>query len=106
MTTKKIYMFFASDPFKTVEYFEEIKEACEHAKWNLYRYKMYLHTPKIAENMEVYVELDCHNENDIGNVGNHLRGISLYLLKHYPFMQKLKVGKRLLYFYEKEKNDE
>jgi len=99
MVTKKILITFA----KAGESFDgrraEIVAAVNFANINLIsRHDVHI----------TYIDEDDHNRglvltvlipddiSDTFSVGNHLRGISQYLLKKYPKYKELLVGKRLL----------
>lgn len=109
MATKKILISFA----KAGETFggrkTEIVEAIEFASKNLFA-KHGVHILNIDINDDNDTILMLFIPDDIAgsfSVGNHLRGISQYLLKNYPKYKELLVGKRLLsYKVLQEKNVE
>lgn len=109
MITKKVLISFA----KAGETFggrkTEIVEAIEFASKNLFA-KHGVHILNIDINDDNDTILMLFIPDDIAgsfSVGNHLRGISQYLLKNYPKYKELLVGKRLLsYKVLQEKNVE
>lgn len=102
-----IQIIFVKDPFNTKKYLDDICEAIEWAKCNLYlRHRIKLSGPFTKDNI-VYVELNSDCSNDIKNYGHHLKGISGYLLKQYPEKyKKMKIGNRLLLYIRMEEFDE
>lgn len=78
--------------------YQDIVEAIQNININL---KSRYHSSICLKNFkkkEILLEL---TGNLKGNIGNHLRGISSYLLnKNYDFYESKKVGKRLLTFKE------
>ena len=106
MITKTIFIEFANPQIRAANYISDIIEAAYNAKFNLYfRYKIHLHQPYIKDNM-VFIEMDI--PEDIGETikcGNHLRGISAYLLKKKgDFYKQHRIGNRLLYYIEVDKD--
>lgn len=98
MITKKVLISFA----KAGETFggrkTEIVEAIEFASKNLFA-KHGVHILNIDINDDNDTILMLSIPDDIAgsfSVGNHLRGISQYLLKNYPKYKDFLVGKRLL----------
>lgn len=78
--------------------FQDISEAIKNANFNLeYRYHCSIFLKKFKKD-EVLLEIKGILK---GNIGNHLHGISNYLLnKNYSLYSNKKVGKRLLIFKE------
>lgn len=98
---KLIQIEFANPSIKAMGCIKDIREAATNASINLKdRYDVVLHSPKLCTNAKVYVEIDIPEaiESKFA-IGNHLRGISTYLLKKYgdKYNQYLD-GKRLLHF--------
>lgn len=86
-------------------------EAVKSASYNLYsRYRVKINRPIMVKG---YFNSYCISELEIPkylysnfNIGNHLRGVSAYLLKNYPnHFKPLLVGKRLLFYIEWRKSD-
>ena len=102
MVTKTIFIEFANPRIKAEDNFEDICEAAEHTKYNLYvRHKIHLETPRIT-NDGVTVAMNIPDDlAENFNPGYHLRGIASYLLKkHGYFYKDYRVGNRLLYYIE------
>ena len=99
---------------------DDLRMAIDHCKYALYvRHRITLihrFAVNMANSREVtFFEVDLKGgkgRNDVDGplfrIGQHLRGISLYLLKHHPELEKYKVGTRLfsytIYTGEEEEN--
>lgn len=103
MITKRIMIEFADTSIRAIDYIQDIRKAAESAGLNLYsRYDVQLQYPMPTENDRVVVDIKIP-ERAIDNfsIGNHLRGISMYLLSNYEERyRKHIVGKRLLNYIE------
>lgn len=104
---------FASKRHRTIspEEYKCLCEAVKYASCNLYsRYRVKIDSPIMVKG---YFNSYCVSELEIPNylysnfnIGNHLRGVSAYLLKNYPnHFKPLLVGKRLLFYVEWRKPD-
>lgn len=105
MTRKSIFIEFANPKIKAVDHILDILEAADYAQFNLYvRHKIRLQKPYVLDD-RVILEMDIpENLGETINYGNHLRGISIYLLKNRgDFYKKYRIGNRLLYYMEMEK---
>ena len=103
MITKKIQLEFADPNVRAIDYIQDIRKAAENAGLNLYsRYDVQLQYPMPTADDEVVVEIRIPDEIvETFAVGNHLRGISNYLLNRCGNRyQKFLVGKRLLNYVE------
>lgn len=103
MVSKMIQIEFADNSIRAVDAIYDIRKAAEAASLNLYsRYDVQLQYPMLSDNDKVIVEIKIPESiaQDFA-VGNHLRGISNYLLKNCGgrYDQYI-VGKRLLNYIE------
>lgn len=99
MITKTVQLEFASPNIRAIDHIQDIRKAAEYAGLNLYgRYDVQLQYPMPTDDDKVMVEIKIPDKMaESFSVGNRLRGISTYLLKHYreryePYL----VGNRLL----------
>lgn len=109
MVTKKIQLEFADPSIRAIDYIQDIRKAAENAGLNLFaRYDVQLQYPMPTVDDRVVVEIYIPDEiADTFAVGNHLRGISNYLLSRYgDRYQKFLVGKRLLNYIEVSDTDQ
>ena len=102
MITKKIQIEFADPSIRAIEHIQDIRKAAENAGLNLFsRYDVRLQYP-MPDGDRVIVEIMIPEEIvETFAIGNHLRGISNYLLSRWgdryrPYL----VGKRLLNYIE------
>ena len=81
LVTKRIQIEFADPTIKAIDYIQDIRKAAENAGLNLFsRYDVQLQYP-MPDGDRVVVEIKIPEEIvDTFAVGNHLRGISTYLL--------------------------
>ncbi len=105
MVTKRIQLEFADTTVKAIDHIQDIRKAAESAGLNLLsRYDVQLQYPKPTADDKVVVEIYIPEEIvDTFAVGNHLRGISSYLLDERKYGDRYKkycVGKRLLNYIE------
>ena len=101
MKRKKVYLFFGKLGIRTEDHLDELRCACDWAQWSLSRYHILLFQPRVGQDGRVYVELNVPDEvKEPFNTGRHLRGISSYLLTHYPYMKEYRTGNRLLWYVE------
>ena len=103
LVTKHIILEFADSRIHASDRLHDIREAAEYAGLNLFgRFEVRLGYPKLTEKGDVMVEVgipDTIAENF--SVGNHLRGISRYLLRRYgDRYREYLVGKRLLLYFD------
>ncbi len=108
MVTKKIQLEFADPSVRAIDYIQDIRKAAENAGLNLYsRYDVQLQYPMPTADDKVVVEIKIPDEIvDTFAMGNHLRGISNYLLNRCgDRYQKFLVGKRLLNYVEVSDSD-
>ena len=108
MVTKKIQLEFADSNIRAIDYIQDIRKAAASAGLNLYsRYDVQLQYPMPTADDKVVVEIKIPEDRvDTFAVGNHLRGISTYLLKQCgDRYQKYLVGKRLLNYIEVSESD-
>ena len=98
MTTKKILISFAKAGATFCGRKDHILEAIDFAGRNLYaRHGIHILDVNVGDIYDTLLMLSI--PDDIAgsfSAGNHLRGISQYLLKNYPEYKDLLVGKRLL----------
>lgn len=108
MVTKKIQLEFANPSIRAIDYIQDIRRAAENAGLNLFsRYDVQLQYPMPTADDKVVVEIKIPDEIvETFAVGNHLRGISNYLLNCCgDRYQKFLVGKRLLSYVEVSEPD-
>lgn len=108
MVTKKIQLEFADPSVRAIDYIQDIRKAAESAGLNLYsRYDVQLQCPMPTADDRVVVEIKIPEEIvETFAVGNHLRGISNYLLNRCGNRyQKFLVGKRLLNYVDVSQSD-
>ena len=102
LITKKIQIDFADPRIDAIDAIQDIRKAAEKAGLNLFsRYEVRLQYP-MPINGKVIVEIGIPSiiAEDFA-IGNHLRGISSYLLKECGGKyDKYLVGKRLLNYTE------
>lgn len=103
LVSKTIQIEFTDSSIQAADAIYDIRKAAESASLNLnLRYDVQLQYPMLADDNKVVVELKIPEEIvDTFSVGNHLRGISTYLLKRCGGRyDKYLVGKRLLNYIE------
>ena len=102
MRTKKIRIEFADPSIRAIDNIQDIRKAAENAGLNLFsRYGVQLQYP-MPDGDRVVLEIKIPDEiAETFAVGNHLRGISNFLLSKYgDRYQPYLVGKRLLNYTE------
>ena len=103
LVSKMVQIEFTDSSIQAADAIYDIRKAAESASINLnLRYDVVLQYPMLADENKVVVELKIPEEIvDTFSVGNHLRGISTYLLKRCGGRyDKYLVGKRLLNYIE------
>ena len=102
LVTKRIQIEFADPAIRAIDHIQDIRKAAENAGLNLYsRYNVQLQYP-MPDGDRVVVEIKIPEEiAETFAIGNHLRGISNYLLSKWNdrYHQYL-IGKRLLNYNE------
>lgn len=108
MVTKRIQIEFADPGIRAIDHIQDIRKAAENAGLNLYsRYNVQLQYP-MPDGDRVVVEIKIPEEIAVTfKIGNHLRGISNFLLstwndRYHPYL----VGKRLLNYNELDESDQ
>lgn len=107
LITKKIQIEFADPNIRAIDHIQIIRKAAENAGLNLFsRYSVQLQYP-MPDGDRVVIEIRIPDEiSETFAVGNHLRGISSFLLsKCGDRYQSHLVGKRLLNYTEVQEND-
>lgn len=103
LVSKKVQIEFADSQKRAVDAIYDIRKAAEYAGLNLYsRYAVQLQMPMVYDDDKVVIEIKIP-EKIAGSfaVGNHLRGIALYLLKNCNGRyDQYVIGKRLLNYNE------
>lgn len=103
MVSKTIQLEFADPSIRAIDHIQDIRKAAEKAGLNLFsRYEVMLQYPMPTTDNRVVVEIRIPEKIEkTFAVGNHLRGISNYLLSQCGdrYQQHL-VGKRLLNYIE------
>ena len=84
LISKYIQIDFADSRIRTIDAIHDIRKAAESAGLNLYsRYDVQLQYPMPSGGDKVVVEVKIPEEIiNTFSIGNHLRGISAYLLKY------------------------
>ena len=107
LVTERIQIEFADPAIRAIDHIQNIRKAAENAGLNLYsRYNVQLQYP-MPDGDRVVVEIKIPEEiADTFSIGNHLRGISNYLLSKWNdrYHQYL-IGKRLLNYNELDESD-
>lgn len=103
LVSKVVRIEFADPRIRAVDALRDIRDAAKFVSLNLYsRHNVQLQIPMISDNNMVTLEIKIP-EQDVHKfaIGNHLRGMSMYLLKkcNARYEQYL-VGKRLLTYTE------
>lgn len=102
MVTKYVHIEFANPKIRAAWHLlPDISEAVEHASHNLYlRHKVKVKMPLIVHDSKVIIKMEIpENIAEKFNAGNHLRGVSQYLLKLRPdYYKKFTIGNRLLFY--------
>ena len=83
LVSKTVRIEFADPRIRAVDAIRDIRDAAKFVSLNLYsRHNVQLQVPMISDNNMVTVEIKIP-EQDVYNfaIGNHLRGMSIYLLK-------------------------
>ena len=103
LISKYIQIDFADSRIKAIDAIHDIRKAAESAGLNLFsRYDVQLQYPMPSGGDKVVVEVKIPEEIiNTFSIGNHLRGISAYLLKYCNGKyDQYQVGKRLLNYTE------
>lgn len=98
MATKKILISFAKTGATFCGRKDDILEAIDFASRNLYaKHGIHILDVNVGDIYDTVLTVSVPDDiSDSFSVGNHLRGISQYLLKNYPEYKDFLVGKRLL----------
>lgn len=107
LVTKRIQIEFADPTIKAIDYIQDIRKAAENAGLNLFsRYNVQLQYP-MPDGDRVVLELKIPEEiAHTFAIGNHLRGISAYLLsKGNNRYHRYLIGKRLLNYIELDEEE-
>ena len=99
LITKTVQVEFANTEFKAVNHIADIRKAAENARLHLFsKYDVRLEMPRVINDYQVVMEVRIPDDIvDNFQIGNHLRGISAYLLKYCDSKyENAVVGKRLL----------
>lgn len=103
LTSKIVQIEFADSRIKAEDAILDIRKAAQFVSLNLYsRYDVQLQAPVVFNDGRVAVEVKIPQERaDDFAIGNHLRGVSMYLLKKCGDQYgKYLVGNRLLTYTE------
>lgn len=103
MITKIVQLEFANPKLRAVDYLRDLREAARSASLNLFsRHRVQLQDVVSTKDDKVVIEVKIPDDY-VGDftIGNHLRGISSYLLAKYGLRYKdYLVGNRLLNYIE------
>lgn len=84
LVTKTVKIEFANSEWHAADCIQDLRKAAKSASLNLYsKYDVQIELPRIVNN--TLVVMDMRIPEDIAetfSVGNHLRGVSAYLMKH------------------------
>lgn len=98
--TKTVLIQFAKPNIETSSHVDEIQEAIKKANANLYgRFNIWISYQGQVKN-GFFVKMESPDEKEISCIGRRLRGISQYLLKHYPIYRDYLVGCRLFLYHD------
>lgn len=103
LISKMVQIEFASPKIRAIDAIQDIRKGAASAGLNLYsRYDVQLQYPMPFGDDKVVVEVKIPEDRvESFAIGNHLRGISAYLLKHCGGRyDEYVVGKRLLNYVE------
>jgi hypothetical protein len=97
---KTVVIFFRDPRIQMVEHLDKINEAVDHAERNLCaRHNVKIQGRGLYGNGYA-IGLDIPSDSDF-NIGQHLRGLSLYLLKKYSSIYSpMKQGTSLLSYHD------
>lgn len=100
----KVYLEFANSKIRACDHIYALDQAVRNASMNLkQKHNIDIELESIGKYVFIWVNT---NDDEVINYGNHLRGISRYLLKHdwadINFSDYL-VGNRLLNYYPETK---
>lgn len=102
MITKRVQIEFANSNIRAIDHIQDIRNAAESAGLHLFgRYDVQLQYP-MPEGDRVVVEVKIPEEiAETFAIGNHLRGLSAYLIKNRgDYYKPYLVGNRLLTYTE------
>lgn len=110
LITKKVQIKFADPDIQAIDHIQDLRKAIAYAGLNLYsRHEIRLEGPMLTEDDRVVIEIKIP-EKEVGNcsnIGNRLRGISVYLLRQYKEKyERHCIGKRLLIYIEMDESDQ
>lgn len=99
-----VELSFENRNYKAGDYYDDFCDAIKFASYHLYaRHGVSLSDPGITNGNHVAVIIDIPDHMyETFSIGNHLRGISAYLLKstsNKDLYRKMLVGRRLLSYY-------
>ena len=99
MVKKKINICFANPKINMSDHLNDLIEAVTWASHNLaMRHRIKIEGP-ILKN-DKWITIFVESEEEVQNIGRHLRGISIYLLKNKKCYSNYLIGKRLLYYFD------
>ena len=99
LVTKTIQIEFANSEYNAADCIKDLKAATESASLNLLsKYEVILEKPRVVNGYQVVLEVRIPQRIAADfSIGNHLRGVSAYLLKYCDGRyDDAVVGKRLL----------
>lgn len=99
LITKTVQIEFADSNYNAVDYLADLRAASESASLNLFsKYEVRLEMPRVINGYRVVMDVRIPESIvDEFSIGNHLRGLSAYLLKYCNGRyDDAVVGKRLL----------
>lgn len=84
LVTKTVKIEFANSGWRAVDCIQDLRKAAKSASLNLYsKYNVRIELPRIVNDTLVVMDIRIPEEiADTFNMGNHLRGVSAYLMKY------------------------
>ncbi len=103
LITKTVQIEFANKNYRAIDCFADLKKAAEFISLNLYsRYGVQLQPLRVLNDYQVVMDIKIPEDKEPDfSIGNHLRGLSAYLLseKCSTNYREAAVGKRLFDYY-------
>ena len=84
LVTKTVKIEFANSEWRAVDCIQDLRKAAKSASLNLFsKYDVRIELPRIVNDTQVVMDMRIPEEiAETFSIGNHLRGISAYLIKY------------------------
>lgn len=84
LVTKLVKIEFANSEWRAVDCIHDLRRAAQNAAMNLAsKYGVQLKLPRIVNNTQVVMDMQIPEEiAETFSIGNHLRGVSAYIMKY------------------------